>query len=454
MPAGKPRIRQRFGPNQDYLLAVQVNTDQPFRAAYGTLMSSWEKIANTLNSCSAFKMHHLKGPIAKNRFDRLVERHREWVQKGSVPDEAPSQDVAFMTIMNELVPKLNAAEAEQGPMLGKRGRPRKPRPEIGQPPEKRQLLESDGEEVEEEDTESDERVAAPEPVPEKRSALAIALEQEVPTATRQRFTPDDDLLMLRLVKKVLPFRAKFGGICSAWNEVAERLDVTPGFSKTNVKGAIVRYRFENLVGKYRDRVKRNNGHVVGIKGAPAGEREVILTELVALMDGEDADSAARLAQTVSTAVATQQEAVITVSEPATEPASEPATAEVTEKIEETPAAEEEAVSAVAPAPAVPPSFILPAPAKSLAVEINDKTDIREVKALLQAMAAEQTRTMEQVLQLHQQLYDQQREERRVEAERRQREVQLEREEREKDREALTNAVMTAVKAFLEENIRG
>ncbi|KAF4321720.1 hypothetical protein JM18_003816 [Phytophthora kernoviae] len=395
MPPNKPRIRQRFGPNQDYLLAVQANTDAPFRAAYGTLMSSWEKVANTLNSCSAFKMHHLKGPIAKNRFERLVERHREWVQSGSVPDDAPSQDVAFMTIMNELVPKLNAAEAEQLPILGKRGRPRKIRSgdAVSVPKEKRHSTEST------------------EPASTGSTAtLRSVLAMDTPIVGRQRFTPDDDLMLIQFVKESLPFRAKFGSICSAWNDVAAKLDACPEFSKDSVKGPIVRYRFENLVAKHRERVKRNNGHVVGPKGAPAGELEVIMTELVALQDGEDAESAAQLAQRV---------------------------------MYPTP---------IAPSPVPTQSFILPAPVAAT-IDTSDASSFAGLKVLLQEMVNQQARSMEQMLQLHQELYDQEREERRLEGQRRQRELQLEREEREKDRQALTSTVMSVMKAFLEQNSR-
>ncbi|KAG7396490.1 hypothetical protein PHYBOEH_002197 [Phytophthora boehmeriae] len=442
MPPTKPRIRQRFGPNQDYLLAVQVNTDAPFRAAYGTLMSSWEKIANTLNSCSAFKMHHLKGPIAKNRFERLVERHREWVQSGSVPDDAPSQDVAFMTIMNELVPRLNAAEAEQLPILGKRGRPRKIRSEdvVAAPKVKRQSTD------------------AAEPVSAGSTAtLRSVLAMDTPTVGRQRFTPDDDLLLVQFVKESLPFRAKFGGICSAWNDVAAKLDACPEFSKDGVKGPIVRYRFENLVSKYRDRIKKNNGHVVGPKGAPAGELEVIMTELVALQDGEDAESAALLAQRVSAAVGSVEEQTVDEAEGEDE-ADIDAASETSEPSASPSLEEDEEITAsvfptsIAPSSVPAQSFILPAPATA-SVDTSDATNIADLKTLLQEMVNQQARSMEQMLQLHQELYDQEREERRLEAQRRQRELQLEREEREKDRQALTTAVMSVMKAFLERESR-
>ncbi|KAF1792015.1 Phosphoribosyltransferase-like [Phytophthora cactorum] len=207
-------------------------------------------------------MHHLKGPIAKNRFERLVERYRNWVKNGSHPDDAPSQDADFMSVMAEVVPKLDAAESEpQTQTLGKRG-------------------------------------------PSSTSLLVDSEDQALPTvtkATRQRFTPGDDLLLVKFVKETLPFRAKFGAISAAWEDVATKLDNSPEFSKDNIKGPIVRYRFENLVSKYRERVKRNNGRVVGPKGVPAGELEVLLTEIVSILDGGDPVSAALLAQNVAIA---------------------------------------------------------------------------------------------------------------------------------------------------------
>ncbi|KAG6610241.1 Neutral ceramidase [Phytophthora cinnamomi] len=258
-------MRQRFGPSQDYLLAVQVNTDQPFRAPYGGLMAGWEKVATTLNGCSAFKMHHLKGPIAKNRFERLVARHRDWVKSGSRPESAPSEDASFQSVMTELIPKLDAAEADPPSQnLGKRGRPRKIRPDDTLAGKKPALLAS--------------QVAiapsplGPQPPSSSTSLLVDSEDQALPIvtkATRQRFTPNDDLLLVKYVKESLPFRAKFGAISSAWEDVANKLDNSPDFSKDNIKGPIVRYRFENLVSKYRERVKRNNGRVVGPKGAPA-----------------------------------------------------------------------------------------------------------------------------------------------------------------------------------------
>ncbi|KAL4087222.1 hypothetical protein PRIC1_013119 [Phytophthora ramorum] len=458
----KQRVRQRFGPNQDYLLVVQVNTDMPFRAPYGGLMAGWEKVANTLNGCSAFKMHHLKGPIAKNRFERLVGRYRNWVKNGSHPDDAPSQDASFQSIMAEVVPKLEAAEAEpQIHTLGKRGRPRKIRAEDGLPPvEKKAMLPPS------------QVTIAPSPVgPQPSSSTSLLVDSEdqalpiVIKPTRQRFTPGDDLLLVSYVKETLPFRAKFGAISTAWEDVATKLDNSPAFSKHHIKGPIVRYRFENLVSKYRERVKRNNGRVVGPKGAPAGELEVLMTELVTLLDGGDPVSAALLAQNVAIAtgaVSTVEERKITrpttsQDEDSTSSTSEPSSpARIRSEVASS-AIQSFITPTSEPEPALPPasatsSATVTAPTSMNPVTIasvlnkTDPTNIAELKALLQEMVEQQTRSTEQMLLL-------QREERRLEAERRERERELEREEREKDRQALTATVMSVMTTFLEQSGR-
>ncbi|ETK87775.1 hypothetical protein F441_07967 [Phytophthora nicotianae CJ01A1] len=429
----KQRTRQRFGPSQDYLLVVQVNTDQPFRAPYGGLMAGWEKIATTLNGCSAFKMHHLKGPIAKNRFERLVERHRNWVKNGSHPDDAPSQDTAFQSVMVEVIPKLEAAEKEpQAQTLGKRGRPRKIRPEDGEEPAGKKPVPA-----------SAQVAIAPSPLgpqPSSTSLLVDSEDQALPTATkatRQRFTPGDDLLLIKFVKESLPFRAKFGAISAAWEDVAAKLDNCSEFSKDNIKGPIVRYRFENLVSKYRERVKRNNGRVVGPKGVPAGELEVLMTELVSLLDGGDPVSAAQLAQSVAIATGTTDATSREVPHSSTNQDEDSTSSTPSESS--------------SPAPTSSQSFVVPTteprPAKvEKSTSGTDPTNIAELKALIQEMVDQQTRTTEQMVLL-------QREERRLEAERRERALESERAEREKDRQALTSAVMSVMKTFLEENGR-
>ncbi|OWZ19544.1 hypothetical protein PHMEG_0006184 [Phytophthora megakarya] len=444
----KQRIRQRFEPSQDYLLVVQVNTDLPFRAPYGGLMAGWDKVANTLNGCSAFKTHQLKGPIAKNRFERLVERHRAWVKNGSHPEVAPSEDATFQSVMTEVLPKLEAAEADpQSQSLGKRGRPRKIRPEEDVAPMKKKPV-----------LVSAQVTIAPSPLgpqPSSTSLLVDSEDQALPVVTkitRQRFTPGDDLMLVKYVKDSLPFHAKFGAISAAWEDVAHKLDTSPEFSKDNIKGPIVRYRFENLVAKYRERVKRNNGRVVGPKGAPAGELEVLMTELVTLLDGGDPVSAALLAQNVAIATGAvkpvAREAPRVSSSQDDDSASD--TSESPSPVPAASAIQSFITPTTGPKPSKAPTIAslsaknAPSTAKPVKIAAADPTSIAELKALLQEMVEQQTRATEEMLFL-------QREERRLEIERRDRELDREREEREMDRQALTEAVTSVMKTFLEQN---
>ncbi|CAI5704282.1 unnamed protein product [Peronospora farinosa] len=445
MSAPKQRIRQRFGSIQDYLLVVQVKKDLPFRAPHGGLMAGWEKVATTLNSYDAFKLHHLKGPIVKNRFERLVDRHRRWVKNGSLLENAPSQDAAFQIVMTELVPKLDAAEAE--PLthtLGKRGRPRKIRSEDGIVSlERKQSL-----------TVS-QVVIAPSPLgpqPSLSTSLLVDSEdQALPIASkasRQRFTPEDDLLLVKFVKESLPFRAKFGAISAAWEDVANKLDNSPTFTKDSIQGRIVRYRFENLVTKYRERVKRNNGRVVGPKGNPAGQLEVLMTELVTLMDGGDPISAALLAQNVAIAATDAVTTVATRELPRTSTGQdEGSTITTSEPSSPASSGSEGAPGAnrsfTTPTPRDEPTVVPNVSTVSAVLNAADPTSIAELKALLQKMVEEQTRSAAQMLLL-------QREERHLEAERREREYEIQRKEREKDHEALTAMVMSALTTFFEQ----
>ncbi|RLN05882.1 hypothetical protein BBJ28_00026172 [Nothophytophthora sp. Chile5] len=410
------RLRQRFGPNQDYLLAVQVSEDLPFQAPYGGLMAGWAKVATTLNGCSAFKMHHLKGPIAKNRFDRLVEKYRVWERDDRDPATAPTQDPAFLAVMADLVAKLDVlAEAEpQAPVLGKRGRPKKVREtEASAPVGKKQAAGSK--------TPGQAAVAPAASSNQKESTGPVK-------STRQRFTPGDDLLLVKFVKEAMPFRAKFGMISSAWEEVADKLDACQEFLKDGIKGPIVRYRFENLANKHRERVKRNNGRVVGVKGAPASELDLLMAEMVELLDNGDAGSAPLPAPSAAVYSTAGQTATHAVSKATNSGSMSAATAH------------NSAVPATPSLPAIP------------ATSAADPTGLGELKVLLQQMVNQQARGLEQMQRMHQQMYELEREERRVEAERRQRELQAEREEREKDRQALTNTMMMVMKSFLEQNM--
>lgn len=442
----KQRIRQRFDPNQDYLLAVQVNTDLPFCAPYGGLMAGWDKIATTLNDTSAFKMHHLKGPIAKNRFERLVARYRDWVNNCHLAG-APPQDTSFQRVMAEVVPKLDAAEREpQVQKLGKRGRPRKMRRDDGEVPFEKKS--SDG---------SSQSFIAPFPAAPHQLSTSLSTENEnkalsvVAKATRQRFTPTDDLLLVKLVKEALPFRAKFGAISAAWDDVATKLDSSPDFSKDTIKGPIVRYRFENLVAKYRERAKRNDGRVVGSEGVPAAELDVLLTELVMLLDGGDVDSTALVPQNL--AIATGAESLVapraSTGQDGDFCSSEMSSPHPTSSGTTLSAIPSSIITSMESKPSEA-TILLPKNAALLngngneSSSYTDTTSIAELKTLLQKLVEQQSQTTDRILLL-------QRKERRLEAEWRDREMEREREERKKDRQVLTEAVVSVMKMYFEQS---
>ncbi|CAI5709408.1 unnamed protein product [Hyaloperonospora brassicae] len=390
-------------------------------------MAGWEKVATTLNGCSAFKTHHLKGPIAKNRFERLVERHRSWVKNGSKPEDVPSEDAAFQSVMMRLVPKLDAAEAEPVTQtLGKRGRPRKVRPVETLAPATKKAS-----------TVVACLTIAPSPVGPQPSSPSTSLlvdpeDQALPIATkatRQRFTPRDDLLLAKYVKQSLPFRAKFGAISAAWDDVASKLDSNPEFSKDSIKGPVVRYRFENLVLKYRERVKRNNGRVVGAKGTPAGELEVLMTELVTLLDGGDPVSAALLAQNVAILTGSVNE--MRERKFARTSRSQDFVSTKTNSGPSSPGSTASDVSPDAPQSSIihtldSQSLNTLTSMKQTVVKALSPTSIAGFETLVQKMIEQQNRAIKQMVSL-------QRDERRLETERREKEFKLQREEWEKDR---------------------
>jgi hypothetical protein len=74
--AADPKMHQRFGPEEDYLLAVQVNVDAPFMAEDGEVNKKWQRLADKLNPSPNFNMKAIKGTTAKARFKALLSKHR------------------------------------------------------------------------------------------------------------------------------------------------------------------------------------------------------------------------------------------------------------------------------------------------------------------------------------------------------------------------------------------
>ncbi|CEG47411.1 uncharacterized protein PHALS_04286 [Plasmopara halstedii] len=144
--------------------------------------------------------------------------------------------------MAEVVPKLDTTEREdQVQILGKRGRSREIRPE-----DSNDLVEKKLSVV------SSQMAIAPfSKEPQSSSTLLFVKtdDQVLAKATRQRYTQEDHILLIKYVKELLPVRARFEAILAAWDDVANKLNRNPDFFKDKIKGPIVRYRFKNLVGK-------------------------------------------------------------------------------------------------------------------------------------------------------------------------------------------------------------
>eukprot|EP00644_Phytophthora_capsici_P010621 jgi/Phyca11/507907/fgenesh2_kg.PHYCAscaffold_30_\ len=173
-----------------------------------------------------------------------------------------------------------------------------------------------------------------------------------------------------------------------------------------------------------------------------------MTELVTLYDGGDPVGAALLAQNVaiatgavnavaarnaSRALSNQDEDEDSISSTPSEPLS--------------PVGHSSGVNSSSTQSFIAPStrpVVTSASTSSALTVSSTPTNITELKALLEELVEQQSRATEQMILL-------QREERRLEAERREREMEREREEREKDRQALTSAVISVMKTFLEQN---
>lgn len=123
-------MRQRFGRDEDYLLAVQVKEDTPFKARHGAIGETWDGVAERLNQHPDFHMRPIKGTTAKTRFDTLVLRHRLW-QQSAETEGAEELDSPYRLLMSELVkeidehPRTNARHgsdeaADNGELRGER----------------------------------------------------------------------------------------------------------------------------------------------------------------------------------------------------------------------------------------------------------------------------------------------------------------------------------------------
>ncbi|KAG2973682.1 hypothetical protein PC121_g23648 [Phytophthora cactorum] len=100
------KVRQRFGQDEDHLLALQVSVDAPYKARHGAIGETWDAVAERLNQHPDFHMRQIKGTTAKARFDTIVARHRLWIDTASV-EGSDEIDSPYRKIMNGLVKEID-----------------------------------------------------------------------------------------------------------------------------------------------------------------------------------------------------------------------------------------------------------------------------------------------------------------------------------------------------------
>ncbi|KAE9014152.1 hypothetical protein PR003_g12309 [Phytophthora rubi] len=105
------KVCQRFGPDEDYLLAVQVNVDVPYTAKHGDVDKLWQTVADKLNMSPNFNMKKIKGATAKARFKSLLAKHRAWETESAKKSGTDEPETPFITLMTEITTRVNDHEA-------------------------------------------------------------------------------------------------------------------------------------------------------------------------------------------------------------------------------------------------------------------------------------------------------------------------------------------------------
>ncbi|KAG7376166.1 hypothetical protein PHYPSEUDO_014145 [Phytophthora pseudosyringae] len=109
---GDRKIRQRFGPEEDYLLAIQVNVDAPYMAEHGEVNKQWQALAGKLNGSPNFNMKAIKGTTAKARFKTLLTKHRTWESKSARKSGSDENELPFIRGRMELASSVNDYDAK------------------------------------------------------------------------------------------------------------------------------------------------------------------------------------------------------------------------------------------------------------------------------------------------------------------------------------------------------
>ncbi|POM70807.1 Hypothetical protein PHPALM_12705 [Phytophthora palmivora] len=114
------KVRQRFGREEDYLLAMQVSVDAPYKARHGAIGDTWDAVAERLNNHPDFHMRPIKGTTAKARFDTLVARHRMWLEKGNA-EATDEVDGPYRKIMTDLISEIDVRPKGNARLPGEEG---------------------------------------------------------------------------------------------------------------------------------------------------------------------------------------------------------------------------------------------------------------------------------------------------------------------------------------------
>ncbi|GMF61946.1 unnamed protein product [Phytophthora fragariaefolia] len=99
--------RKRFGPNEDYILAVQVNKDTPFAANYGWIRKAWQSLADKLNASPNFRMEVIKGTTAQARFEALMIKHRAFEAKSARDSGTDERETRLVQVLTDVAAKGN-----------------------------------------------------------------------------------------------------------------------------------------------------------------------------------------------------------------------------------------------------------------------------------------------------------------------------------------------------------
>ncbi|ETI49883.1 hypothetical protein L914_06036 [Phytophthora nicotianae] len=101
-----PKLRQRFGPDEYYLLVVQVNADEPYTTKHGDLRRQWDGIAGKPNVSPNYNMNPIKWTTAQSRFKCLLDVNRSWEETSASKSSTDEKETPFIQLMTKVLAKV------------------------------------------------------------------------------------------------------------------------------------------------------------------------------------------------------------------------------------------------------------------------------------------------------------------------------------------------------------